>query len=169
MATQRKRVFGVGAALFVLAGGVLLLVSFRYLDWYEVPAQAADTPGAITFPTLHDGAKQLSGAGAAAAYFGWLAWVLLIVVVLVGVGAALPSPAADGLRVAGFLLGLLGVGATYFAIAQYRNAQVAAGAVKQGVFHNTSWGVWAAFGGFLLAAVGAVLGPATIRSTRDLR
>lgn len=159
MTTERERVFGTGAALFVLAGGVLALVSFRYLDWYEVPARTADTPGAITFSALHDGANQLSGAGAATTYFGWLAWVLLIAVVLIGVAAAVPSPAVDGLRVAGFLIGLLGVGATYFAIAQYRNAQVAAGATRHGVFHNTSWGVWAAFGGFLLSAVGAVLGP----------
>lgn len=159
MATDGDRTFGTGAALVVLVGAAMVIVSFRFLDWYDVPARAADTPGSITFNTLHDGASQLSGAGAASAYFGWLAWILLIAGVLVGVAAALPSPVADGLRVVGFLIGLLGVAATYFAIAQYRNAQQAAGAAKHGIFENTTWGVWAALAGFLLTALGAVLGP----------
>jgi hypothetical protein len=52
-------------------------------------------------------------------------------------------------------VGVIGVGGTYYALAQHFNATGSA----HNVFHNATWGVWAALVGFLLAAVGAVLGP----------
>jgi hypothetical protein len=157
-AEQRGLSIGVPAVLLVLVGGISVVVAFRFLDWYAVPS-SADSAGDVTFGKLHDTADQLSGAGAASAYFDWLAWLLVIAVVLIGVGAALPVPPADALRVAGFLVGLLGVGATYFAVAQLRNAQVSAGAARHSIFDNSTWGLWATFAGFALATVGAALGP----------
>ncbi len=157
--TREERTLGLRGIVLVLVGGVLLVVAFRLLDWYTVAQHAADRPGRITFGTLHGNADQLSGAGAANAYFDWLAWVLLIAVVLVGVAANVPTPFTDPCRVAGFLLGVVGAAATYFAIAQLHNAQVAAGAVKHNVFYNSTWGMWAAFIGFVVAAIGAALGP----------
>jgi hypothetical protein len=109
----------------------------------------------VTFSKLHDSSEQLGGAGVASAYFGWLAWVLLLASIVVGVAANVPSPLADGLRVGGFVVGVIGVGGTYYALAQHFNATGSA----HNVFHNATWGVWAALVGFLLAAVGAVLGP----------
>jgi hypothetical protein len=158
--TQDGRQVKLSAVALVLAGAVLVLVSFRFLDWYEVPHRA-DSTGDITFGTLHSNADQLSGVGAATAYFDWLAWLLLILLIGVGIAANLNAPMTDALRVAGFLLGLLGAAATYFAIAQLHNAQVAAGAEKHSVFYNSSWGMWAAFTGYLAAAAGAALGPRT--------
>jgi hypothetical protein len=143
----------------VLAGTALLIVSFRVLDWYSVAQHVADRPSRITFGTLHGNADQLTGAGAAPVYFDWLAWALLVAVLALGVAANLPLSLADPLRVLGFLAGVVGLAATYFAIAQLHNAQVAAGAQKHNVFFNSTWGMWAAFIGFALAGIGAALGP----------
>ena len=141
--------------LLVLAGALLALLSFRFLDWYDVPSGGADTAGDPTFAALHDSAQQLGGAGVALAYFQWLSWTLVIAVAVIGLGAAIPLPGADLLRLLGFLLGLLGAVATYYALAQHQNA---IGSTR-GVFYNATWGVWVAIGGFLIAGIGAVLGP----------
>jgi hypothetical protein len=157
-ARQAGRVLGVPGALLVIAGGVLLVVAFGLLDWYDAP-RTADAAPKITFGELHGSADQLGGAAAATAYFDWLAWVLLIALVGIGMGANLPVRPADALRVAGFALGAIGVAATYFAIVQLHNAQVAAGGGHHGAFHNATWGVWLTFTGFTLGALGAALGP----------
>jgi hypothetical protein len=149
-----RRSIGVPGVVLVLAGAASVLLSFRFLHWYDVPA-GHDSSGDVTFSKLHDSSEQLGGAGVANAYFGWLAWVLLLASIVVGVAANVPSPLADGLRVGGFVVGVIGVGGTYYALAQHFNATGSA----HNVFHNATWGVWAALVGFLLAAVGAVLGP----------
>ncbi len=151
---QRRRVVGLPGAALVLLGAVLVLLSFRFLDWYDVP-RSVDSSGNVTFSKLHSSADQLGGAGMATAYFDWLAWVLLLGVIAVGVAANVPTPAADGLRVAGFLLGAAGVGATYYALAQHFNATGS----THSVLYNSTWGLWAALAGFLLAAAGGALGP----------
>jgi hypothetical protein len=161
--TRGARTIGVPGVALVVVGAVLVVVAFRFLEWYDVPGSAADRQARITFGALHTSADGLSGAGAASAYFDWLAWLLVIAVVVVGIVAALPLRYADGLRVAGFLLGLLGLAATYFAIAQLHNAQVSAGAAKHSVLYNSTWGLWVTFGGYLLAAIGAGLGPRAAR------
>jgi uncharacterized protein YjeT (DUF2065 family) len=162
--TTTHRAVRLLGVLLVLAGAALVLASFRFLDWYEISTRnGADySPDNVTFSTLHSSADQLGGAGSATAYFGWLAWILLIAVILTGVAANLPLGPADPLRVAGFVLAVIGVAATYLAIAQLHDAQVAAGAQKHSVFHNSTWGLWAAFAGFLLAAAGAALGPRSV-------
>jgi hypothetical protein len=165
-ATRERRGLGLRGVALVVVGAALLIVSFRFLDWYSVARHVADRPSRITFGTLHGNADQLTGAGAAPAYFDWLAWVLLIAVVAVGVAANLPLSFADPLRVLGFLIGLIGLAATYFAIAQLRNAQEAAGGAKHNVFYNSTWGMWAAFAGFAVAAIGAGLGPRRIHVGR---
>lgn len=160
MATARDaaRLVGLPGIALVVAGAALVLVAFRFLDWYESPATADSAPS-ITFDKLHSSADQLGGTAVATTYFDWLAWVLLIALVAAGVAANVPIPAADALRVTGFLLGTVGVAATYFAIAQLHNAQVSAGAVRHSVFYNSTWGMWLAFAGFAIGAVGAALGP----------
>ena len=151
---QRRRAIGLPGVALVLLGALLVLLSFRFLDWYDVPA-SADSSGDVTFSKLHASAEQLGGAGVATAYFAWLAWVLLLAVIVVGVAANVPSPAADGLRVAGFLVGALGVAGTYYALAQHFDATGS----THDVLHNSTWGLWAALLGFLIAAGGAGLGP----------
>ncbi len=135
-----RRTLRLTAVVLVLLGAALVLVSFRFLDWYEV-VRRADSAGNVTFATLHSNADQLSGVGVATAYFDWLAWLLLILLIGVGIAANLSVPMTDALRVTGFLLGVVGAAATYFAIAQLHDAQVAAGAQKHSVFYNSIWAV----------------------------
>jgi hypothetical protein len=144
----------VPGVVLVLVGAVLALLSFRVLHWYDVPA-SHDSSGDVTFGKLRDSADQLGGAGLAAAYFGWLAWLLLLAGIGLGVAANLPTPLADPLRVSGFVVGLLGTGATAYALAQHFRATGS----DHGIFHNASWGTWAALAGFVLIALGAALGP----------
>ena len=150
------RAWGVA---MVLAGALVALASFRLLDWYDTSARGADSAASSTFSDLRDNADQLSGAGTATAYFDWLAWVLLIALVCVGVCANLPVRPADLLRIAGSVLGVLGVAATYLAVAQLHDAQVAAGGEKHSALYNSTWGLWLALAGFACGAMGAVLGP----------
>jgi hypothetical protein len=143
----------------VLAGALVALASFRLLDWYDTSARGADSTASSTFSDLRNNADQLSGAGTATAYFDWLAWVLVIALVFVGVGANLPVRPADLLRIVGSVVGVVGVVATYLAVAQLHNAQVAAGGEKHSPLYNSTWGLWLALAGFACGAVGAVLGP----------
>jgi hypothetical protein len=159
--TTRRGVRTIGVVL-VLGGAVLVLVAFGPLDWYDVPTRnAADATDDISFSALHSSAGQLGGTGLATAYFGWLAWLLLIGLIMTGVAANLPFGTVDPFRVAGFLCGALGATATYFAVTQLHNAQVAAGAEKHSVFYNSTWGLWAALVGFVIGAMGAALGART--------
>jgi hypothetical protein len=148
----------VGVTL-VLVGAVLALAAFQFLDWYDIAARGADTAQTSTFSDLQDNADQLSGAGSATAYFDWLAWVLLIALVCVGVAANLPIAPADILRIVGTVIGVAGVAATYFAVAQLHNAQAAAGGTHHNAFYNSTWGLWLTFIGFAVGASGALLGP----------
>ena len=162
-AKQAERLIGVPGAVLVIAGGVLALVAVGFLDWYDAAASADSAPS-ITFSELRLSADQLSGTGTATAYFDWLAWVLIIVMIGVGVAANLPFAAADPLRVLGFVIGIVGVAVTYFAVAQLHNAQVAAGGERHNAFYNSTWGLWLAFAGFAVGAAGAVLGPRKVRT-----
>jgi hypothetical protein len=157
-AERPARAIGVPGALLVIAGGALVLIAYRFLEWYDTPARADSAPK-ITFSELRGSADQLDGAGAANAYFDWLAWLLLIALVVVGVTATMPIRFADALRVVGCVVGVVGVAATYFAVAQLHSAQVAAGGERHNAFYNSTWGLWLTFGGFAAGAVGALLGP----------
>jgi hypothetical protein len=163
--TDRRRVFGVTGVILVLAGALLVLLAYRFLDWYSVVAGGADSAGNVDFGKLRSSADQLGGAGVATAYFDWLGWVLLITLIVVGVGANLVTPATDVLRFAGFLIGLVGAGATYYALAQHFNATGS----EHSIFYNSTWGLWLTFAGFLLAAAGAALSPRRIRQVRSVR
>lgn len=147
---------GVG---LVLAGALLTLASFRLLDWYDTSGHGADSAGTVTFDKLKASADQLGGAGVSAAYFDWLAWVVLLALTVVGAAANVRTRLTDPLRVAGFALGVIGVASTYYALAQ----RFSATGSGHNVFFNATWGVWAALAGFALGAVGAVLGPRRAR------
>jgi len=153
-AQAARRTIGVPGVALVLLGAIAVLLSFRFLHWYDVPA-GHDSSGDVTFSKLHASADQLGGAGVAAAYFGWLGWVLLIAGIALGVAANVPSPLADPLRVAGFVVGLLGTGGTLYALAQHFNATGS----THGILHNAASGTWAALAGFAVMAVGSALGP----------
>jgi hypothetical protein len=139
----------------VLAGALLVLASFRLLDWYDIPEQATDATRSVTFGSLKTSADQLHGASVTGAYFDWLGWVLLIALIVVGVGANVRSRLADPLRALGFVLGLLGAASTFFALTRYFSATNS----DHNIFYNSSWGLWAALTGFVIGGIGAVIGP----------
>jgi 4-hydroxybenzoate polyprenyltransferase len=104
------------------------------------------------------------GLGAASAYFDWLAWTLLVGVIVFGaigsVGSRLSAPA----RVLGFLCGFGGTVATFYALLQYFDAQADAGADRHSPLYNSSWGLYCAGIGFLVAGLGAARGPGPDRA-----
>ena len=67
------------------------------------------------------------------------------------------------LRFAAFLVAVAGIVLTYYSLAQLFNAQRIAGGSAHSVLHSASYGLYLAFAGYLVMAVGAVLGatPAT--------
>ncbi|GAB2477437.1 hypothetical protein [Jatrophihabitans fulvus] len=147
-----------GNLLLTLLGGLLVLAAQGGLQWYTVEdgVNVADT--GFTRTDLHANATSLDAA-VAAAYFGWFGWTLLIVSAAAALLANLPTRLSDPLRVLAFLAGALGLVATYYALAQLFNAQEAAGGADHPVWHNASYGAYAAFGGFLLMTLAGTRGP----------
>ncbi|MEO6885952.1 MAG: hypothetical protein ABI232_06650 [Jatrophihabitantaceae bacterium] len=151
-----------GLAL-TLIGSVALLISFTWVNWYA-GTSGADGISDIGFNDLHQNLAAFSAPAASTSYFGWIAWTLLIIVLLLGVGANLPNRAADSLRIAGLAVGLIGSAWTYYALAQYIQALHDRGATNAGVFTRSESGIWLAMVGYLFAGIGAALGPLPIRS-----
>lgn len=150
-----------GIALLVV-GAVSLLLSFTTLEWYKTPKSTGDSIGKITFSELHHNLNSFPAQGrpaASVAYFGWLAWVLLIALIVVAFAANVPSKASDGLRMLGFFLGLVGLAVTYYTLARYAEASHDLFGTSNGALDNADLGIWCALGGYVLAGLGAALGP----------
>lgn len=145
--------------VLVLVGAVLVVASLQGLQWYSIDTGQLNVAGSgFTAADLHANADSL-GAAVAAAYFDWLAWTLLVLGGIAAVGATIPSPLTDPLRVAAFGLGLLGALGGFYAVAQLFAAQRAAGGSSHAVFHGASFGLWSCLGGFVLILLGGALGP----------
>lgn len=151
-----KRLGYPGIAL-VLCGAVLVLVSFTAVNWYA-GSHGADAVSDIGFRDLHQNLSAFHAPGAATTYFGWIAWTVLILALICGFAANLPTAHANGLRVAGLALGLVGFAWTYYALAQYIQGLKDRG-VDAGVFDNAGAGIYLALVGYLLLALGAAIGP----------
>jgi hypothetical protein len=148
----RTRSIGVPGVALNLAGVALLLVAFTSVDWYP----GSNRPSAVVhirFNDLHNLTASTS-VGLAKAYFAWLSWVLLLVVIAVGFVANLPSPVANGLRIAGLAVGLAGAAVTYLAL-----NKLASWTGSHSAFDHARAGVWLALAGYLVAGAGAALGP----------
>ena len=144
--------------VLTLAGTALVLASIVGLDWYAVDGGADSAGSGFGYHELFHNVEQLGGLPVARAYFTWLAPVLLMAVTMLGVVANVVSPISDWLRFLGFLAGVAGTAATYYAVDQLFHAQRLAGG-SGSVWHNSTFGLWAALGGFLIAGVGAYAGP----------
>lgn len=161
-ATRPRRRVNDRNIVLVVVGAGFVLAALGGLNWYLV--QPGTTAGlnvagtGFTFADLRDNAADLDAA-VAHAFFDWLARLLLVLGTVVGIVANVPSPAADGLRVGAFLIGLLGAVATFYAVAQLFDAQRAAGGSSHGVLHNASFGFWACLLGFVLIMVAGAWGP----------
>lgn len=158
--TRSIRPVGLGLTLF---GSALVYVSITSFNWYAVEKGADRAGSSFDYHDLRHNVDQLDGLRIAHAYFNWLAWVLLAAVAALGLAASIPSRASDWLRFLGFTAGAAGTAGTYYAIDQLFHAVGAAGG-SSSVWRNSTVGLWAALGGYLIAAFGASLGP---RRDRD--
>lgn len=135
--------FGIAALVTGLLGGIVLLVSFTAIDWFD---------GSVAFGDIHDQTQHGVGTGFGKAYFGWLAWVALIVVVAAAVLASFPSPGLRAFRAIGVVVGLAMAGLTFLAIKPDGSASYS------DVLGRTQAGFYLAVAGFLLAGIGAGIG-----------
>lgn len=147
----------VGMALTAL-GGLLVVVSFTALGWYH-GASGADSVGSIGFGELHAQTRSFDAPQLARDYFTWFSWLMLLAVVALGIEANLPSRSSGVFKVFGLLVGVTGAGVTYLALNSLWGALADRYGADVGVFRHTSAGLWLALGGFLLAGLGAALGP----------
>lgn len=150
--TQPRARFGVGVVGTVLAivGAALGIIALTALDWYKgsPPSHFTDINDAVK--VLH--ANGLD-TGIGYVYFRWLAWVLLAAAVVVAVLANLPSPASAGLRVLGALLGLAGIGITFWAI------DIAHGFAYTTFLKDARVGFYFMLAAFLLTFLASLIGP----------
>jgi hypothetical protein len=140
--------FGVVGATFAGIGAVLLIISFTAVDWFS-------GGGPTTFGDIKDSldANSNGATGLAQAYFSWLGWTLLVLVVLIAIAASLPSPASGPLRALGAVLAAAAIALTFFAI------QIFDGTSYSEYLKHASIGFYLAIAGFLLAGIGALCGP----------
>lgn len=145
---EADRRFGIAGVATGLIGAIMVLVALTGLNWFS-----GTTTGTLDFGQADDVAQQGLFSDFGQAYFGWLAWLFFIVVVLAVVLAAFPSPALRVFRAVGVVAGVAAAGLAFLAI------QPSSGTPGYGdVLSDTSVGFWLAVAGFLLAAVGAGIG-----------
>lgn len=152
--------FGLVGAGIAAIGAIVLIVAFTAINWF-------DGSGDSHFGDLHKLAGALDDKNLASSwsvvYFGWLSWVLLAVGFIVAILANLPSPLSAILRGLGVLIGLVGIALTFAAIKLTKSAAAAqqAGSPPNygDYFKHVSIGFWLAVVGFLVIAIGAVIGP----------
>ncbi|MEO8889224.1 MAG: hypothetical protein ABI301_02340 [Jatrophihabitantaceae bacterium] len=159
--TARGRI-GAPGIVFMIGGAIGLLLSFTTFEWYSAPKATGDSVGKITFSELRHNLDRFPAQGrpsASVAYFGGLAWALLIALIIVAFAANLPIRASNGLRLLGLFLGLAGAALTYYTLSRYAQATHDLFGTGSGALDNASLGIWCALGGYLLAGIGAALGP----------
>jgi hypothetical protein len=141
---QQSQSYGIVGTVLTLLGGICVVVALTGLNWFK---------GGVSFSDLHDAASNDKLSGFASAYFGWLAWTFLIVVVIAGVLASAPTPALRIFRIIGIVVGLAAAGLSFLAV-DYRNA-----GNYSDYLSNARVGFYLAVFGFLLAGIGAGIGP----------
>lgn len=150
--------FGVVGAALAAVGAAVVIVAFTAVDWFK-----KGTDSHSHFSDIHRVLDQNDAlaAGPAKLYFAWLAWALLVVVVLVALLANLPSPVAPALRVLGSLLALGAIALSFLAINLVKSGLH--GPAYSSTLKDARVGFYLAVAGFLLAGIGAAIGPSRTR------
>ncbi|HZY75068.1 MAG TPA: hypothetical protein VFE40_02030 [Jatrophihabitantaceae bacterium] len=162
------RRIGIPGIVLVSAGAIMLILSFTTLEWRKLAARG-DAVSEIDFAALRQNLEHFPAGGKpgpTVAYFTWLCWVLLIALIVVGFAANLPTRRSNGLRLAGFFLGLVGAAFTYYALSRYSLASHDLFGTSSGALDNADLGIWFALGGYLLAGAGSSIGPMQPRRRR---
>jgi hypothetical protein len=147
---ERVRVIGLlGAAV----GAAMLIAGFTALAWYRIVGRD------IKFGDFHRALNQPGAPAFPKAYFGWLGWVLLAVVVVSAALASLPIGSfALTFRIVAPAAGVIGMVVTLLALNNYwDNAKSFLGDV--GVFKHSTVGLYVTLIGFLIAGVAGIFGP----------
>jgi hypothetical protein len=179
-----RSALGIPGLVLAVIGAALVVIAFTALKWLRKGSSGSffeDTKD-TTFSKIHDGFDKLdkeiasSGLskykgdlheGVGPTYFGWLAWVLLAVTVVLAVLAVVPNPAAKLGRILGPIVALVAIGLTFWAIDLVRFSgqlkrlleQNGQKAPSYGDFlKHANIGFWFTVGGFLLLGIGALLG-----------
>jgi hypothetical protein len=155
---------------FVVSGVVLVLAAFTVLDWFRGDI---GFPSGTTFRGVHQfltdyeahvEAAHLSGYfsfGAAAPYFSWLGWILLIAALCAGTLAVSGVGRSHWwVRWLGAVVCATGVGLTFLAlnliVAEGNAANNANLPTYSGYLSNSAVGAWAAVAGFFAMLVGCL-------------
>jgi hypothetical protein len=142
---EESESFGIVGTVLTLLGGILVLVAFLGVEWFK---------GNISFSDQSNALDQASNAnGFSSAYFGWLGWFFLILVVVAGVLSSVPTPAMRVFRIIGVVDGLAAAGLAFLAIDFGDNSRYL------DTLKATRIGFYFAVIGFALAGIGAAIGP----------
>jgi hypothetical protein len=149
--------FGVIAAALAVAAGVLGVLSLTVIDWFSGKGRShfSDVRKVVTAEQT----KQYA-TGLAKVFYGWLAWVLLAVVVIVALVAAAPNVGRP-FRAIGAILALASIVVTFLAL-KFFNSQ--AGAIDSDFNGYSEYikharvGFWMLVAAFLLAGIAAAIG-----------
>jgi hypothetical protein len=148
--------FGVVSAVVVAIGAVLGIVAFTAVDWFS---GGSSKFSAVRKVVTDDATKDIA-TGVSKVYFGWLAWVLLAVVVVTGLAAALPN-AGRPFRVIAPVLAIGSIVVTFIAL-QLLKSNVSGlpsrfDGYSQYIKHARV-GFWIAVAAFLIVGIGAAIG-----------
>jgi hypothetical protein len=148
---QRFGALGLGVAA---AGAVLSIIALTAVDWFT--HTGTDGPSKVSH--INSALKQAdvlhAASGLSKAYFGWLAWALLIVGVLCAVTASVPSSIVPAARVAGAAVGLAAAVLTFIAIKFLTTSEPG----YTEYLKHARLGFYLAVVGFVLIGVGSGIG-----------
>ncbi|MEO9110425.1 MAG: hypothetical protein ABI368_09420 [Jatrophihabitantaceae bacterium] len=138
---------GVAGLILTGLGAILLIVAGTALNWFK-------GGGSSKLSDIRQVISNESSVNAITkAYFTWLIWALIAVGVIAAIAANVPSPAATGMKVLGALVGFAAIILTFLAI------RIGQGFPYSQVLKQTRTGFYIASIGFLLVAIGALVGP----------
>jgi hypothetical protein len=151
------RGFGYAGAVTALIAVVAIVVCFTALNW--ITESAGGVRYNADFSQLHDLVKDTNSDAPRIStwYFGWLGWLLLVAVAVLALLAVLPTPAHGLFRGLGFLVGVGGGVITFFALKS-------GGTTLSDLLKHGAIGFWVAIAGFVVAGLGAAMGPRRVKS-----
>jgi hypothetical protein len=152
---RRRETVGIIGLIGAVIGAVLLILGFTALDWYNAQGDK------LKVSDIH---KSLNGTGAPAfpkAYFGWLGWVLLALVVVAAVLASLPiGSGALAFRIIAPIVGVAGIVITLLALNNFWDkVKEVNGGGDFGTFKHSAIGLYLTLAGFVVAGLAGVFGP----------
>ncbi|GAB2457918.1 hypothetical protein [Jatrophihabitans fulvus] len=178
---RAHRGFGISAGVAVI-GAAGVAAAFTVLQWFRNDYKSLGGGASdATFGDVHDALDKISSqadgspfanlidTGMAPAYFSWLGWALLTAAV-VATAIAVSPLGTDIARGVGALVGLAGVVLTALNLQLFTVSDELAKLSKDTPtgyldwVKHSSFGAWAAVGGFLVLGVAAAVGPRRVRS-----